>query len=119
MCNDFKRTQKLLGKLLGRTSCSKELCFNKSEVSNIEVWCWKSFGVCQGLIQLLSIKDGLAKLLVKFIQVYNKVLSSRRSKVTFRVDGEVWVVAFIGKERKDSSCSTGSIIIGKLSKGKE
>src|SRR3979490_652488 len=119
MCNDFKRTQKFLGKFLGRMSCSKELYFDKIKVSNLEVWCWKSFGVCQGLIQLLSIKDSLAKFLVKFIQVHNKVLSSGRSKVTFRVDGEVQVIAFIGKERQDSSSSTRDIVIGKLCKGKE
>src|SRR3979490_1236703 len=103
MCNDFKGTQKLLGKLLGRMSCFKELCFNKSKVSNLEVWYWKSFGVCQGLIQLLSIKDGSVKFLVKFIQVHNKVLSSGRSEVTFRVDDDVQLVAFVGKERRDSS----------------
>src|SRR3979490_561292 len=99
MCNDFKRTQKLLGKLLGRTHHSKELCFDKCEVSNLEVWCWKSFGVSQSLVCLLSIEDSLVKFLMKFVQVHNKVLSSRRSKVMFRVDGEVWVVVFIGKER--------------------
>ena len=119
MCNDLKRTQKLLVKLLGRMSCSKELCFNKCEVSNLEVWCWKSFGVSQGLVCLLSIEDSLVKFLMKFVQVHNKVFSSRRSKVTFRMDGEVWVVAFIGKERRDSSRSTGSIIVGEFSEGKE
>src|SRR3979490_2801749 len=119
MCNDFKRTQKLLGEFLGRTCCSKELCFDKCEVSNLEVWCWKLFGVSQSLVCLLSIEDSLAKFLMKFVQVHNKVLSSRRSEVTFRMDGEVRVVAFIGKERQDSSCSTGSIIVGELGEGKE
>src|SRR3979490_752886 len=99
MCNDFKRTQKLLGKLLGRMSCSKKLCFNKSEVSNLEVWFWKLFGVCQGLIHLLGIEDSLVRFLVKFIQVHNNGLSSGRSEVMFRVDGKVQVVAFVGKER--------------------
>ena len=47
----------------------------------------------------MSIKDSSVKFLVKFVQVYNKVLSSGRSKVIFRVDGEVQVVAFVGKAR--------------------
>src|SRR3979490_39068 len=118
MCNNCKGPQKLLSKLLGGISCSKELCFNKSKVSNLEVGCWKLFGVCQGLIHLLSIKDGSAKFLVKFAQVYNKVLSSGRSKVMFRVDSEVQVIAFIGKERQDSS-STEGIVVGEFCKGKE
>src|SRR3979490_3001664 len=119
MCNDFKRTQKLLGEFLGRAHCSKELCFDKCEVSNLEVWCWKSFGVSRGLVCLLSIENSSVKFLMQFVQVHNKILSSIRSKVTFRMDGEVWVVAFIGKERRDSSHSTGSIIVGKFSEGKE
>src|SRR3979490_1859989 len=119
MCNDLKRTQKLLGEFLGRMHCSKELCFDKCGVSNLEVWCWELFGVSQGLVCLLSIENSSAKFLMKFIQVHNKVLSSRRSKVTFRMDGKVWVVAFIGKERRDSNLSTGSIIVGELGEGKE
>ena len=59
------------------------------------------------------------KFLMKFVQVHNKVLSSGRSEVSFRVDGKVWVVAFVGKERQDSSSSTRDIVIGKLCKGKE
>ena len=38
------------------------------------------------------------ELLVKFIKVYYKVTSMGRDEVSFRVDGEVWVVALIGEE---------------------
>src|SRR3979490_2346261 len=108
MCNDFKRTQKLLVEFLGRTCCSKKLCFDKCKVSNLEVWCWKSFGVSRGLVCLLGSEDCSAEFLMKFVQVHNKVLSSRRSEITFGMDGEVRVVAFNGKEGRDSSHSTGS-----------
>src|SRR3979490_1888071 len=111
MCNDFKRTQKFLGEFLVRMHCSKELCFDKCEVSNLEVWCWKSFGVSRDLVCLLSIENSSAKFLMKFVQVHNKVLSSQRSKITFGMDSEVGVVAFIGKERRDSSRSTERIVI--------
>src|SRR3979490_2017562 len=99
MCNDFKRTQKLLGEFLGRTCRSKELCLDRREVSDLEVWCWKSFGVGRGLVCLLGGEDCSAKFLMKFVQVHNEVLSSRRSEITFGMDGEVGVVAFIGEER--------------------
>ena len=38
------------------------------------------------------------KLLVKFIKVYYEVASVGRNKVLFGVEGEVWVVAFVGEE---------------------
>src|SRR3979490_843939 len=110
MCNDFKRTQKLLGEFLGRTHCSKELCLDKREVSDLEVWCWKSFGVGRGLVCLLGSEDCSVEFLMKFVQVHYEVLSSQRSEITFGMDGEVRVVAFIGKEGRDSSHSTGSIV---------
>src|SRR3979490_1211946 len=119
MCNDFKRSQKLRGKLLGRARCFKELCLDKREVSDLEVWCWKSFDVGQGLVCLLGGEDCLAEFLMKFVQVHNEVLSSRRSEITFGMDGEVRVVAFIGKEGQDSSRSTGSIVVGEFCEGKE
>src|SRR3979490_524740 len=119
MCNDFKRTQKLLGEFLDRTRCSKKLCFDNCEVSALEVWCWKSFGGGRGLVCLLGGKDCSAEFLMKFVQVHNEVLSSRGSKISFGMDGEVWVVAFIGKEGRDSSRSTGSIVVGEFCEGKE
>src|SRR3979490_3488771 len=109
MCNDFKRTHKYLSEFLGRTRRSKELCFDKRKVSDLEVWCWKSFGVGRGLVCLFGGEDCSAEFLMKFIQGHNQVLSSRGSKITFRMDGEVGVVAFIGKEGRDSRRSTGTI----------
>ena len=33
------------------------------------------------------------------IKVHYKVATAGRDEVSFRVDGEVWVIAFVGKER--------------------
>ena len=38
------------------------------------------------------------ELLVKFIKVHYKIMSMGRDEISFRVDREVQVVAFIGKE---------------------
>ena len=35
---------------------------------------------------------------MKFVEVHYKVVSMGRDKVSFRVNGEVWVVALIGEE---------------------
>ena len=36
---------------------------------------------------------------MKLVEVHYKVVSMGGDKVSFRVDGEVWVVALIGEER--------------------
>ena len=35
---------------------------------------------------------------MKLVEVYYKVMSAGRAEVLFGVDGEIWVVALIGKE---------------------
>ena len=54
--------------------------------------------VSSDLVSFLSIRDCQTELLVKFVEVHYKVISMGRDKVSFRVDGEVWVVALIGEE---------------------
>ena len=50
------------------------------------------------LVLVLSIGDCQSELLMKFVKVYYRVMSAGEDKVFFRVDREVWVVTFIGKE---------------------
>ena len=38
------------------------------------------------------------ELLLKLVEVHYEVMSMGRDKVLFRVDGDIWVVALIGKE---------------------
>ena len=54
--------------------------------------------VSSDLVSFLSVRDCQLELLVKFVKVHYKVVTLGRDEVSFRVDGEVWVVAFIGKE---------------------
>ena len=46
----------------------------------------------------LSLRDYQSELLMKLVEVHYKVASMGRDEVSFRVDGEVWVVALIGEE---------------------
>ena len=46
----------------------------------------------------LSLRDYQSELLMKLVEVHYKVVGMRRDEVSFRVDGEVWAVALIGKE---------------------
>ena len=47
---------------------------------------------------LISVGNHQLKLLVKIIKVHYKVARAGRDEVSFRVDREVQVVAFIGEE---------------------
>ena len=64
---DFKRTQKLLSKLFGRSHGFEELCFEISVGSNIELRGRFASNISRGLISLLGVKNSSAKFLVKLI----------------------------------------------------
>ena len=64
---DFKRTQKLLSELFGRSRGFEELHFDISMGSNIELGGRFASNIGQGLINLLGVKNGSAKFLVKLI----------------------------------------------------
>jgi len=54
--------------------------------------------VSGSLVMCLRFGNRKFEFLVKFIQIDNKVTSSRRGKVSFRVDSQVGVVACVSKE---------------------
>jgi hypothetical protein len=53
---------------------------------------------------------------MEFIQVCDKVLSSGRSKFLFRMNRKVWVVAFVGKKKGNTSSGMQSIVIDEFCK---
>ena len=64
---DFKRTQKLLSELFGRSRGFEELCFDISMGSNIELGGRFASNIGQGLISLLGVENSSAKFLVKLV----------------------------------------------------
>ena len=64
---DFKRTQKLLSELFGRSHGFEELRFDISMGSNIELRGRFALNIGQGLISLLGVKNSSAKFLVKLV----------------------------------------------------
>ena len=69
--------------------------FDEHLIADFEIWCWRPVFVGGDLI---SVGNHQLKLLVKFIKVHYKVARAGRDEVSFRVDREVQVVAFIGEE---------------------
>ena len=64
---DFKRTQKLLSEIFGRSHGFEELRFDISMGSNIELGGRFASNISQGLISLLGVKNSSAKFLVKLV----------------------------------------------------
>ena len=64
---DFKRIQKLLSELFGRSHGFEELCFDISVGSNTELGSRFALNIGQGLISLLGVKNSSAKFLVEFV----------------------------------------------------
>ena len=71
-------------------------------------------GICGYLVATLSVSYMRLELLVKLIEVCDKVMCTHRREVALRMNGNVWVIAFVGEEGSDSSCSTGCVVVGKL-----
>ena len=67
MSEDFKRTQKLLSELFGRSRGFEELCFDISVGSNTELGSRFASNISRGLISLLGVKNSSVKFLVKLV----------------------------------------------------
>ena len=98
LCDDVVGTKILFRELLRRTSGVEMFGFDKYLIADLEIWCRRSMFVGRDLVSFLGIGDRQSELLMKLIEVHYKVASAGGDKVSFRVDGEVWVVVLIGKE---------------------
>ena len=56
---------------MGRLGGPEELGFDKSLLSDNEVWGWRLFGICGTLVSELSFGSGSFQFLVEFIQIDN------------------------------------------------
>ena len=98
LCDDVVGIKILFRELLRRTSGAEMFGFDEYLIADFEIRCQRSAFVGRDLVLFLGIGDHRSELLVKLIEVYYKVAGTGGDKVLFRVDGEVWVVALIGKE---------------------
>ena len=98
LCDDVVGTKILFRELLRRTSGAEMFGFDEYLIADFEIQCWRSVFIGGDLVSFLGIGDHQLELLVKLIEVHYKVANTGGDEVSFRVDGEVWVVALIGKE---------------------
>src|SRR5882672_6180076 len=114
-CKDFVRSKEFIGKLLGRSCHVEELSLDVSVATNLEFRSQKSSGISGSLVSTLSFSNVLPKFMVKFVEVGDKVTSACGSKVTLRVNCEVWMITLVGKEGCNASSGTRSIVVSELS----
>ena len=95
------------------------LGFDKSLVTDFEVQCWSLSSVHRSLVSQLCSSHLLTEELVEGVKIDGVFSSSFGGKVSFWVDGDVGVVALVGKEGRDTSGSVQSIVVQELCKGQE
>ena len=64
MIYDLVWSKEFLRKLLGGSCCTEELSFDEGLTTSLEFWGWKTSGVSQALVSMLSIQDVFSELLV-------------------------------------------------------
>jgi len=95
----------------------KELSLDKCLAANSEVRCGYSLGVSRTLVSPLGISCVLLELLVKLIEVSDKVLGTSQSEVVLGVNSDVWVVTLVGIEGHNTGGRTWRIVVCELGKG--
>ena len=114
VCKDLVWAKELIRKFLRQPGHTEELSLDECLTSDWELGCSGPSGICGYLVVTLGISYVCLKLLVKLIEVCDKVTCARRCKVALRMNGNIWVIAFVGKEGSDSSRSTGCVVVGEL-----
>ena len=71
-------------------------------------------GVSQELVVTLCGGVLFPEFLMAFIKVDCKFSGMSRCEVMFQVYGDVWMIAFVGEEWRNSSSGAQSIVVGKL-----
>ena len=93
----------------------EELSLDECFTTNQELWCLGLSGICSTLVAMLGISYMCLELLVKLIKICDKVTGAHGCEVTLGMNGNIQVIAFVGKEGSDPSCSTRHIFVGELS----
>src|SRR5882724_1860843 len=114
-CKDFVWSKEFLCEFLGGLCHMEELSLDVCLATDFEFWGQKPSGISRNLVSTLSFSDVLLKLLVQLVKVGDKVTCTCGCKVTFRVNGKVWMVTLVGKEGCNASSGTRSIVVCKLS----
>ena len=119
LCDDGERPKVSLCEFPQGPSGVEVLGFDESLITDFEVQCQSSSSVCRSLVSQLHSSHLLTEELVEGVKIDRVFLNSFEGKVSFWVDGDVGVVALVGKEGRDASGSIWSIVVRELCKWQE
>ena len=88
----------LLGEFLRGPSGPKVLSFDENLIDDFEVRRQRSFGVSRSLITFLGMGHLLTEELMEGVEVNGVLSSLSGGKVSFQMDCDIGVIAFISKE---------------------
>src|SRR6266571_1578355 len=95
------------------------LGLNKDRTADLESGCGEPVGICRAFVTFLHVVHLFAEKLVEGVEIDGILLCAYRSQVSLQMDGEVGVVAFVGKEGGDACGGIRSIIVCELRKRQE
>ena len=119
LCDDGERPKVSLCEFPRGPSGAEVLSFDKSLVTNFEVWSQSSSSICRSLVSQLCSSHLLMEELVEGVKIDRVFSSSFGCKVSFWVDRDVGVIALVDKEGRDASSCIQSIDVHELCKGQE
>jgi hypothetical protein len=111
---DFEETKELFREFLQGSSRVEELGFDEHFHSGLEIRWSGAFVVRETLVAFLSFTDVFLELFVESVEICNVLASKSGGHVAFRVDGEVGMVTFVGKEWRYASSRVRSIVVSEF-----
>ena len=114
LCQDLIGPKKFVREFLGRPGHMKELGLNMDLTADLELWSRDLLGISRHLVSVLSFSNVQLQLLVQLIKVGDEDLGMCQCKVTFGVNGDVWVITIVGKEWCNAGGGTQSIVVCEL-----
>src|SRR6266481_10221963 len=115
LCKDFVWSKEFIGKFLGGSCCMEELSLDECLATYFEFQCQVPLGISGNLITTLSFSNVLLEFLMKLVEVSDKVTCVCGSEIALGMNGNVQMIALVGKEGHDSGGCTWRIVEGELS----
>jgi hypothetical protein len=117
-CYDFIRNIIFFGEFLGRPHGVKVFTLNEGMISDFEVKSRSPTFVHGALRVFLSFSELSSEFCIEFVEVYHKFMCTLRSEIAFRMNSDIGVVTFVGKEWRNSDGSCRGIVVGEFTKWK-
>src|ERR1700746_1874174 len=118
-CYDLKWTKVLLSQLLGWPGRVEILGLNKGRGPNLKGRCRNPSGVRRPLISLLSKAHLISEEFMEGSKIDGVLLCTYGCQVSLGMDGKVWMVSLVGKERSDPCGGIRSVVVHELSQGQK